>query len=77
MTTSWSPYQYSSPVCVKGYVITHFRSRSGCGNWCDCTCLSMEESVAALEKKQESVIVWMNKCGGKTVTLVLSFVPWS
>ena len=36
----------------------------------------MEESVAALVNQQESVVVWMNKCGGKTVTLALSFVPW-
>ena len=76
MTTKRLPYQYSSPVCVKGYVIAHFHSRSGCCNWCDRTLSSMEESVAALVNQQESVVVWMNKCGGKTVTLALSFVPW-
>ena len=77
MTTSRSPYQYSSPVCVKGYIVTHICSRSDCCSWCACTHSSMEESVAALKNKQESVVVWTNKCGGKTVTLVLSLVPWS
>ena len=77
MTTNQSPYQYKSPVCFKGYVTAHFFSRSSCRNWCKRTHLSMEESVAARENKQESVVVWTNKCGGRTVTLVLSFVPWS
>ena len=77
MTTKRSLYQYRSPVCFKGYVAAHFFSRLGCRNWCECTHLSMEESVVACENKQESVVVWMNRCGGRTVTLLLSFVPWS
>ena len=74
-TTSQSPYQYSSPVCFKGYVVAHFFSSLGCCNWCDRARSSMEESVAALANRQESVVVLTNRCGDKTVMLVLSFVP--
>ena len=35
----------------------------------------MEESVAALENRQESVVLWTNRWGGKTVMLVLLFDP--
>ena len=77
MTTSRSPYQYSSPICFRGYVVAHFFNKLGCCNWCDLVQSSMEESVAALVNKQESVVVLTNRCGGKTVTLVLSFAPWS
>ena len=77
MTTSQLPYQWSSPVCFKGYVVAHFFKRSDCCNWCAQTLSSIEDKVVALEKRQESVIVWTNKGGRRTVTLVLSLVPWS
>ena len=77
MTTSRSPYQCSSPICFRGYVVAHFFSRSCCCNWCKRARSSMKESVVARENKQERVVVWTNKRGGRMVTLVLSFVPWS
>lgn len=67
MTTSQSLYQKRSPIFFRGKVFTHFVKRYCCCSWQAFALSSMGDSIAALA----------NRWGGRTVTLVLSWVPLS
>ena len=58
-------------------MVAHLDRRSGCCNWCVHTHSSMVKSVDAWEKRQLRVVVCTKRCGGRTVTSILSFEPLS